>query len=51
VFDEPTCGYKPDDLDHEVTLVGYGTEDGKDYWLIRNSWSTWWGDGVSATNY
>jgi cathepsin L len=28
-----------------VQLVGYGTDpkDG-DYWLLRNSWSTWWGD-------
>ena len=23
---------------HMVTVVGYGTEGGLDYWLIRNSW-------------
>jgi hypothetical protein len=33
-----------DDIDHEVVLVGYGTEHGLDYWLLRNSWSTYWGD-------
>ena len=33
-------------LDHLVQLVGYGTDEasGKDYWLIRNSWTTGWGE-------
>ena len=31
-------------LDHAVTAVGFGTESGKDYYLVRNSWGTVWGD-------
>jgi len=32
------------DLDHLVQLVGYGEEDGTQYWLVRNSWTPLWGD-------
>ena len=26
------------DVDHDVEVVGWGHEDGKDFWHVRNSW-------------
>lgn len=44
IFNTDDCD--PRRINHAVTVVGYGTDEetGEDYWLLRNSWSTHFGE-------
>jgi C1A family cysteine protease len=37
-------GVPPGDLDHVISIVGYGEENGVLFWKVRNSWGEYWGD-------
>jgi len=41
VYYEKACSTSQ--LDHGVLVIGYGTSGSDDYWLVKNSWGTTWG--------
>jgi len=44
VYSSTECKNSPKDVNHAVVAVGFGTEGGVDYWIVKNSWGTDWGD-------
>lgn len=44
VYVDPFCNNALKNLDHGVLAAGYGTDGGKDFWLVKNSWASSWGE-------
>ena len=38
------CPQDASSLNHAVLLVGYGTYNNSEYFLLKNSWGTTWGE-------
>ena len=43
VITEASC-YESREVNHAVLIVGYGVENGLQYFLVKNSWGDTWGD-------
>uniref|UniRef100_A0A3Q2DV16 Cathepsin S-like n=1 Tax=Cyprinodon variegatus TaxID=28743 RepID=A0A3Q2DV16_CYPVA len=41
IYKDHSCSHN---VNHGMLAVGYGTENGEDYWLIKNSWGEHFGD-------
>ena len=42
IFDDSSCGIN--DPNHALLVTGYDSENGVDYWSVKNSWGQTWGE-------
>jgi len=42
IFYDATC--QQNSPDHAILVVGYGSDNGKDFWIVKNSWGLSWGE-------
>ena len=43
IFEDILCN-KTKEANHGVVVVGYGSQNGTNYWIVRNSWGVYWGE-------
>ncbi|THD23701.1 Secreted cathepsin L 1 [Fasciola hepatica] len=42
IYQSQTCSSET--FNHAMLVVGYGTQDGTEYWIVKNSWGSLWGE-------
>lgn len=45
IYDDKECSSDPFAANHAVVLVGYGVENGRKFWKLKNSYGPEWGEG------
>ena len=45
IYDDEKCSSDPAAANHAVLLVGYGVENGKKFWKLKNTYGPEWGEG------
>ena len=44
VYSVNNCGKTTNDVNHAVLATGYGVENGRKFWNVKNSWGATWGN-------